>query len=193
MLAGLYGYGSSTTASSMMTQPMQHQPLQHHASSSSEHQPRSDRRAKNMLQIIDPTTGKNVMIGGGTEPATSDQPPTVATVMTATPAVITAESHRVSSYWPVSLAQFNLLLSISQSLPWILVGSVITTESRWVSRYRWVSLGQSLPWSLIGQSLRCHSCGRIPHCQHLQTTNWTLEQHKSATSPSSSCSPGWRL
>ena len=25
--------------------------------------------------------------------------------------------------------------------------------------------------------LWCHSCGRISHCQRLQITNWTLEQH----------------
>jgi len=30
--------------------------------------------------------------------------------------------------------------------------------------------------------LQCHSRGRLSHCQRLQTTNWTLEQHKSATS-----------
>jgi len=98
----MYNYGGSGTSGppSMITQPMQHQPPQHHtapASSSSEHQQQQPaKRTKHALQIVDPITGKNVMIDGSASQMSTDQSSSSVMAASTSSAVISSESHRVS-------------------------------------------------------------------------------------------------
>ena len=93
----------------MITQPMQHQPPQHHtapASSSSEHQQQQPaKRTKHALQIVDPITGKNVMIDGSASQMSTDQSSSSVMAASTSSAVISSESHRVSGW--VHLLRFS--------------------------------------------------------------------------------------
>jgi len=95
----MYGaYGGA--ASSMMP----HQPVQHHpapASDIQQQQPQQPQSAprRHALDIVDPNTGKNVLIGSGggagTEHTSTDQPLTTSVTSTSTTSVISSESYRV--------------------------------------------------------------------------------------------------
>ena len=97
VLTDMYG-GYGGAASSMMP----HQPVQHHPAPASDmqqpQQPQSAPR-RHALDIVDPNTGKNVLIGSGggagTEHTSTDQPLTASVASTSATSVISSESYRV--------------------------------------------------------------------------------------------------
>jgi len=104
MYAG-YGGGGSSSGPIMTQQPMPHQPLQHHHPTTTttttdpaqlqqgHQQQQQSRRQKHALNIVDPNTGQNVLIGTSASDTTTDQLSATTTL------VNTTDTHRVSHLW----------------------------------------------------------------------------------------------